>query len=275
MALDGVEVRALPTEARAGAMNMALDAVAAETVSAGGPASVRVYGWQPSTLSLGYAQASETVDWGYCEGVGIDVTRRPTGGGGIYHDAVGDIAYSIVAPRDALPGDLLEAYERLCSPVVAAFERMGVPVRFADAQRPAALAPACYLREINPAHDLVVGAKTTARKISGNAQHRRRDAVVQHGSLLYSNRVERHLACFADCPIAPATFRERVTAIDEHVAIDRSAAVATLEATLREWAAATAGEWSAAERDRAAELVAEKFGNDGWIRRRIDPRAEG
>jgi lipoate-protein ligase A len=252
---------------------MALDEIAAETAAAGGPRTLRVYRWEPSTLSLGYHQDPDTVDWTHCEREGIGVTRRPTGGGGIYHDAHGDISYTIVAPADELPGDLVESYHRLCRPILDAFERMGVPARFAETERPAAHAPACYLRELHPAHDVVVpdgdGDDARERKVSGNAQHRRTDAVVQHGSLTYAVYPERHLSVFADAEADAdaATFRERVTSIDEHADIGRDEAVAALEAALRQWADAAEGSWTDDELDRARDRAAEKYERDEWTRR--------
>jgi lipoate-protein ligase A len=174
--------RLVPPATNPGPLNMALDEVAAETAASEGLATVRVYSWEPSTLSLGYAQEPATIDWEFCADAGIDVTRRPTGGGAIYHDQHGDISYSIVVPDDAVPGDLLESYEQLCEPVFAAFERLEVDATFAEAARPAIHEPACYLRALDPAHD-VVGPD--GRKLAGNAQYRQRDAVVQHGSLTY------------------------------------------------------------------------------------------
>ena len=250
-------------------MNMALDEVAAETAADGGPRTLRVYRWEPSTLSLGYRQDPDTVDWDHCEREGVSVTRRQTGGGGIYHDFVGDISYSIVAPKAELPGDLLDCYHLLCDPVLDAFERMGVPAQFVDSERPAAYEPACYLRALHPAHDIVDGE--TGRKLSGNAQYRRRDAVVQHGSLTFSSRPERHLAAFADPPDAE-TFRERVTAVDEHADVDREGAVAALETALGAWADADEGSWTDAELERARERAAEKYATDEWTRRRPSGR---
>jgi lipoate-protein ligase A len=107
MALDDREWRLIREESWDGPLNMALDEIAAETAAEGGPRTVRVYQWDPSTLSLGYRQDEDTVAWDYCDREGISVTRRPTGGGGIYHDRYGDISYSIVAPADELPGDLM------------------------------------------------------------------------------------------------------------------------------------------------------------------------
>lgn len=264
---DDRSVRRLPTRPWGGAMNMALDAVAAETVAEGGPASVRVYEWEPSTLSLGYAQDPATVDWEYCRENGIEVTRRPTGGGGIYHDSRGDISYSIVYPRDALPDELTAAYQRLCQPLLAAFDSLDIPVRFAASDRDAAYHPACYLRGLHPAHDLVVPTDGGERKISGNAQHRQRDAVVQHGSILHEIPAERHLACFDDPAADEGTFEARTTAITDHVDVDRETVIDTLERALTDAFGATDGDWTEAELGRAEELVETRFGAEEWVER--------
>jgi lipoate-protein ligase A len=253
-----------------GARAMAYDEVAAETAAGGGPRTVRVYRWTPSTLSLGYRQPASDVDWDWCEREGVDVVRRPTGGGAIYHDSFGDISYSIVAPAAELPGDLMGTYELLCEPVLEAFRRMGVGADFADEPRESLHYPSCYLRDVNPAHDVLAGG----RKVSGNAQYRTRDAVIQHGSLSFSTDPERHLSCFADHDVAPEGFEERVSGIREFADIGRREAVETLESTLAEWADADPGDWTGAERDRFEEIADGKYRTDAWTRERTDPLSE-
>jgi lipoate-protein ligase A len=260
------EWRLVREESRPGPMQMALDEVAARTAAEGGPRTVRVYRWEPSTLSLGYRQDPATVDWAFCTDRTVDVTRRPTGGGGIYHDAVGDISYTIAVPAAEVPGELLACYELLCEPVLSAFERMGVDAAFADEEQPAIHQPACYLRAINPAHDILAGG----RKISGNAQYRQRDAVVQHGSLSYALAVESHLGVFA-ADLDAEVFRERVTSIREQSGIDRESAVSALEGALADWADASEGEWTEAELAQAEELAEQKYASDRWTREREDP----
>ena len=266
-ALADREWRLIPEQARPGPVQMALEEVAAETAADGGPRTVRVYQWQPSTLSLGYRQAPESVDWEHCSQQGITVTRRPTGGGGIYHDADGDISYSIVVPESELPGDLLECYELLCTPVLDAFDRMGVDAAFAESEQPAIHEPACYLRSIHPAHDILAGGK----KISGNAQYRQRDAVIQHGSLSYARTVADHLGVFGPDAVTPEQFRDRVTSIRERAGIDRERAVEALAEALADWTDATISEWTAAELERAGEIADRKYESPRWNRQREDP----
>jgi lipoate-protein ligase A len=276
--------RLIPEETLNGAVAMAADEVAAETVAAGGPATVRVYRWFPSTLSLGYGTDADIVDWGFCEEFGVSVTRRPTGGGAIYHGSAADVAYSIIAPADEFPSDVTESYRALLDPVLDAFDRYGVDVDFAEADRDAVWSPSCYLRDLDPAHDLV---GPDGRKIAGNAQYRTRDAIVQHGSLSYDVDAETHMNCFADPPVAPEAFESHVSGAVEFVDYDqvvetsagamagydlhRSRLVADLEDALREWADADDGEWTDAETDRTAEIAEKKYQNSAWVEKRTDP----
>lgn len=259
--------RLVREEAWPGPTNMALDEVAAATIADGGPATVRVYRWDPSTLSLGYGQNPETVDWSFCRREGVSVTRRPTGGGGIYHDTYGDISYTIIAPAETLPGDLMESYEILCEPILEAFHRIGIDAGFADEEQPSLHQPACYLRKVSPAHDVLVDG----RKISGNAQYRQRDAVIQHGSLKYDLRVAQHLKTFENPGVTPGAFRDRVTAIREQAGVSRARAVAAVEESLREWADAEEGSWTPEEIDRARKRAHAKYARDAWTRGRENP----
>jgi lipoate-protein ligase A len=258
------EWRVIREDVRSGAMQMALDEVAGETAAAGGPRTVRVYRWDPSCLSLGYGQRPETVDWDYCEAQGIDVTRRPTGGGGIYHDNYGDVAYSIIAPKDELPGDLIDCYHLLCTPILDALRSVGVDVDFVEDDVPIIWHPACYLRALHPAHDMVA----EGRKIAGNAQYRRRDAVVQHGSITYSVDAETHLSVFDGHDVTPDAFRERVVGIDELVDVSRTEFIDALTNSLVEFVDAEEGSWTDEELARARERVEEKYESTDWVRRR-------
>ena len=286
MTAPAVDWRLIREEARPGPMQMALDEVAAETAAAGGPATVRTYRWEPSCLTLGRHQDPETVDWAFCEREGIDVTRRQTGGGGIYHDGRGDIAYSIAVPAETVPGELLDCYHLLCEPVLDAFDRLGIDADYVEEPVPELYHPACYLRELHPAHDVVaVGGgdgeraasdgRAGPRKIAGNAQYRKREAVIQHGSLTFAVDAGRHLGVFADPPVTPERFRDRVVGVEELVDVARADAVATVEAALADWAGAAPeatveadGSWTDAELERAEELAAEKYRDDEWIRTR-------
>ncbi len=192
------------------------------------------------------------------------MTRRQTGGGGIYHDRHGDVAYSIAAPKSELPGDLMDCYHLLCEPILDAIRAVGVDVDFVDDDVPVIWHPACYLRALHPAHDMVAAG----RKVAGNAQYRRRDGVVQHGSLTYSVDAETHLDVFDGHDVTPEAFRERVVGIDELADASREEFVAALTESLSGFVDADVGSWTDDELDRARAKVDEKYRADDWVRRR-------
>ncbi|MFP9193212.1 lipoate--protein ligase family protein [Natronosalvus vescus] len=270
-ALTDRDWRLIRDDPRNGAIQMALEEVAARTALEDDLRTVRVYDWEPSTLSLGYQQAPETVDWEFCAENGIGVTRRQTGGGGIYHDATADISYTIVAPAAEVPGDLMDCYALFCEPILDSFSRMGVDADFAGAKQDAIYRPSCYLRDIHPAHDIVAPVSdpnATSRKISGNAQYRQRDVVIQHGSLSFDLEPDAHIGVFATDDLETGTFTDRVTSIHEQAGIDRVEACECLEDALGEWCGATEGSWRESELEAATELADRKFGAGAWIRDR-------
>jgi len=158
------EFRFLETGANSAAFNMGLDEAILESVATQAqPPTLRLYAWKPRAVSIGYFQgARDEVDLEHCASLGVDVVRRLTGGGAVFH--ADELTYSIVVP-DAHPlvrGEILESYRSLCAGVIAGLAGLGVTAEFA------------------PLNDIVSGGK----KLSGNAQTRRRGCVLQHGTVL-------------------------------------------------------------------------------------------
>ncbi len=62
------------------------------------PPTLRLYGWQPPAVSLGYFQKLESaVDMEECRRRGIDVVRRMTGGRAVLHHH--ELTYAVIAPE--------------------------------------------------------------------------------------------------------------------------------------------------------------------------------
>ena len=83
-----MEFRFLNTQAQVGAMNMAIDEAVFESIATQKSIStLRLYGWAPPTISIGYFQSlEEEVDLDSCKKMGVDVVRRITGGGAVFHE---------------------------------------------------------------------------------------------------------------------------------------------------------------------------------------------
>src|SRR2546426_3989656 len=77
------EWRLLVTESTDGATNMAIDEVLWRGRQAGtSPPTVRFFGWDPPTVSLGYGQPlDDSVDVAACRRLGVGLVRRATRSG--------------------------------------------------------------------------------------------------------------------------------------------------------------------------------------------------
>lgn len=177
--------------------NMAIDEAVSESVRAGGPPTIRFYGWSPSAVSIGYFQSLESeVDTGRCRELGIDVVRRRTGGGAVYHDNQGEITYSIIANEELFPKDIIASYKVICGYICDSLSLLGIESEF------------------QPINDIAAGG----RKISGNAQTRRKGVLLQHGTILYDVDVEKMFSLLRvpDEKIRDkmiASVKERVTSV--------------------------------------------------------------
>lgn len=133
------------------------------------PDTLRLYVIKPSAVTIGYFQkVEESVDLGYASSRGIDVTRRISGGGSVYHDASGEVTYGIVLPARGVFSDVRESYEAICRGLVESLRILGVDAAFA------------------PVNDIVVNG----RKISGSAQARRKGFLLQHGTMMYATDLD-------------------------------------------------------------------------------------
>jgi len=181
-----------------GAMNMAIDEAILEAHLAGVvPPTVRLYGFEPAAVTIGYAQKMPPKTVERITNSGIDVVRRPTGGRAVLH--MHELTYSFVGssqrqnlgePEASQPVDqavsesgflqpsILGAYKQICEGLIVALRRLGVETELGVSDSSYRQIQDCFL------------ATTTAdlhyqgKKMAGSAQARRSNAVLQHGSIL-------------------------------------------------------------------------------------------
>jgi lipoate-protein ligase A len=149
--------------------------------------TLRFFAWQPPCLSIGYNQATAEVDITRCQQGGVDIVRRPTGGRAILH--TDELTYSIVAPQGEprVAGGVVESYRRLNAGLVRGLRLLGVDVAQAEAghAQDADVSAACF--DAPSAYEVTAGGK----KLVGSAQVRRKEAVLQHGSLPLQGDITR------------------------------------------------------------------------------------
>jgi len=172
-----------------GPCNMAADELLAAEAADRGGICVRLYGWMPTTVSLGgfqrsaEARAEPTI-------AGVPLVRRPSGGGAIVHGT--DLTYAAAVPKAHPWGGRPQLlYDALHEAMRTALQGCGIDVAL---WRPVPFPPApandeaffCFDRRASG--DLVwsgAGADDgRGHKVMGSAQRRLASTVLQHGSLL-------------------------------------------------------------------------------------------
>jgi lipoate-protein ligase A len=178
-----------------GAANMAVDErLAVELSHAEHEGVVRVYGWEPPCISLGYHQTIQGIDLDKCHKGGVDVVRRPTGGRTVLHWE--ELTYSVILRADGQ--SLTEMYHHIGLALERGLRRLNNEIslsrpdlRGLPSLRPTSAVP-CY------ASIARFEIQYRGKKLVGSAQRRfsipRRgtsptlrgfdEIVLQHGSIL-------------------------------------------------------------------------------------------
>lgn len=109
--------------------------------------------------------AYEEVNTTYVEENNVNVVRRFSGGGAVYHD-LGVLNFCFITKDD---GDSFRNFAKFTQPVIDALHKMGVE----DA-------------ELRGRNDLVIGDK----KFSGNAMYTKNGRMTSHGTLMFDSQID-------------------------------------------------------------------------------------
>ena len=168
--------RLIPLKTHNAFMNMAIDeAILTARIDNLIPNTIRFYQWTPSAISIGKNQNLQ--DQVYPDALlkyGVDVVRRTSGGGAVYHDSTGEITFSITAKTSDLGSDVTAVYKKIYSSITDSLRLLGIPADFIDSDG-------------KNCPNLTVSGK----KISGSAQTVKRNIIQQHGTLLLNVNLDR------------------------------------------------------------------------------------
>ena len=249
---------------------MAVDEAILEAVAAGeSPPTLRFYGWRPPCVSLGYRQPANVVDDERCAAAGWDVVRRPTGGRAILH--VDELTYSVVAPvgEPRVKGGILESYRRLSEALVVGLNLLGL-TSFEAPRDPAANGPASPACFDGPSNYEI---SHKGRKLVGSAQVRKRNVVLQHGTLPLVGDVGRVAeALYFDVPddrvLTSNDLRRRATtlatALGREVTFDEASEAMAAGFTQALNLELSERALTPVELARVGELRAEKYAAQTW-----------
>ena len=240
--------RVIPLQMHDAYMNMALDEALSEAVANGGRPIIRFYKWFPSAVSIGYFQSlKDVVNVKSCAGLGVHIVRRRTGGGAVYHSNSGEITYSVIGLASMFPKNIIESYRLICGWVIDGLLELGIESEFM------------------PINDIVV----KDRKISGNAQTRRNNVLLQHGTVLFDVNVHKMFSVLKvpdekmKDKIVKAV-QERVTRVKDFTQVSKEE---TYEALLKGFTKGKDWEFSeitSEEMARANELAEKRYRTDEW-----------
>jgi len=240
--------------------NMAIDeAVVAARIEDLVPNTLRFYRWEPSAVSVGrFQDVFNEVHVKNCTKHGVDIVRRITGGGTVYHDSQGEITYSVIVKEEDLgTQDVYIAYNTICNGLIEAARVLGIDADFnpGDPKN-------CPNIAIN------------GKKISGSAQFHRGGVLLQHGTFLLDVDIDRmftflrvpwaktipEVVCVAREKLTSVTHERAKTVTTEEVykALKRGFEKA-LSTEFKEEEALTTQEQRLAER-----LQVEKYANSSW-----------
>jgi len=236
--------------------------------------TLRLYAWDPPCLSLGHAQPFADVDPSRIRQYGWEVVRRATGGRAILH--TDELTYSVIAPADEprVAGSILESYNRLAQALLLAVQRLEIPVEMQEHVNSTGSMPlsnpVCF--EVPSSYEITVNGK----KLIGSAQARKKEGVLQHGSLPLTGDLTRICQAlrFEDESTreeASQRLLDRATTVES--ALGRAASwgeaaqafVHAFEAQLG--LSLKRGELSDSESRRTEELVREKYDHASWTAR--------
>lgn len=164
-------------------MNMAIDEVISNiSVPRDQKSVLRVYGWKPYAISLGYNQDENDIDLERCDRDNIDVVRRPTGGRAVFH--ADEVTYSVVIPESSnlFYEDTLTIYNTISEGLVEGLRLIGIA---AQLMKRTSINSAIDKSNV-PCFSSVAKYEITYRnkKLVGSAQRRFQNAILQHGSIL-------------------------------------------------------------------------------------------
>ncbi len=119
--------------------------------------------WQnaPSIIIGRNQNTIEEVNSKYVQEHNINVVRRLSGGGAVYHD-LGNINYTFITTRG---DDNINNFEKFTRPVIQTLKNLGAPAEFAGR------------------NDITIDGK----KFSGNAQYSFRNKLLHHGTILFDS----------------------------------------------------------------------------------------
>lgn len=259
--------RILDTGSSGASFNMAIDEAIALMVRQGlSPPTLRIYGWNLPSVSIGYFQKSGDLDVEYCRKKHIPIVRRPTGGRAVFHLDEITYSFSMQTKTGIFSRGLLDSYRNISAAFALALSKVGLSPQTtlrrhnskSGIRNPMPHNPLCF-------ESISYGEiSVNNMKIIGSAQKRWSDGLLQQGSIPFTADENELLNIFpqANLHIGKKVFgvKHLLPALS-HDDFKRAMREAFEETFLIEF---IRSDLSRDELALARKLEAEKYLNDAW-----------
>ncbi|MBN2322874.1 MAG: lipoate--protein ligase family protein [Spirochaetes bacterium] len=254
------------------ATNMAMDEAVMKGLTEGTSRPLfRIYKWNPPTITIGYFQSAEDIDFEQCGKDGIGVVRRLTGGRAVLHWE--ELTYSILfSSEDFFPFRKKEIFTFIARCLVGSLARLGIDAGIAEKTRGDMKSADCFAA---PAQYEV--ESTERQKLIGSAQTIKDGVVLQHGAIPCTGRytgIEKYLKKDAGSDIKDAAPKRPVqkSAASLSRVLGRSVSDEELLEALREGFSQhlplIEGSLTEEEESLTKELAVEKYASRDWMFKR-------
>jgi lipoate-protein ligase A len=162
--------------------NMAIDeAIATVVRKNNAPPTLRLYGWDVPSVTIGYFQKISDVHTEYCVEHNIPIVRRQTGGRAILHTHELTYSFSIKTTHGLFSKGLRDSYKKISSACNNALLKVGLlPETRLRRKSYRSRSSLCF-------HTTSYGEITiNNKKVIGSAQKRWIDGLLQQGSIPYT-----------------------------------------------------------------------------------------
>lgn len=202
---------------------------------------------RPSIIVGKHQNTLAEINIDYVKQNNIDVVRRLSGGGAVFHD-LGNLNFTFI--KNTGNDEALVDFKKYVKPILEVLQHLGVNAKFEGR------------------NDIMIDGK----KISGNAEHVFKKRVLHHGTLLFSSQMANLSNALKVNPLkyqdkGVKSVRSRVTNISEH--LPKSISVTEFQHEILDFimnsnADAKLYEYTREDQDRINSLVNEKYSTWEW-----------
>ncbi len=221
---------------------------------------LRIYRWKPATISIGYFQHANDIDFEKCRNDGVGIVRRMTGGRAVLHDE--ELTYSILfSEEDFQPFKKKEIFIFIARCLVDSLRSLGIESKVVEKTRGDLKSANCFA---SPAQFEIESLEQG--KLIGSAQVMNDGTVLQHGAIPLTDSyrgISKYLTCDSD-------LIKNITSLNQALglSVNEPSLLSALKTGFSQYIQLEDGSLSTYEKALTEKLSREKYGTETWTRRK-------